>query len=696
MMKRFKIKKLFLIFCVSNTILVGSEIPTNLGDVLVSANKIEENIQDVPQSITVISEEEIEGKGIKNIADVITEIPNMYISPSHGGALNFRGLNTSMFTNNNPVVIYIDGIPTTDRNSFDVSMENVERIEVLRGPQGTLYGKDAIGGVINIITKKPSNFLSGSIGMEYGSNNYLLNTFNLNIPFIDNKLFFNINGTINSDDGWVTNTYNGDDKAAKEKEKRFSTSLLYNLNDELSTKLVLKKEKYENYWGNDEGILSAVSLSEFNRDSAKNTSFDMPSVEKGNINSQSLNVKYEREEYLVDAIATHKKVDFNSLFDADFTSGTIYDGSYMQRDSITDTYTGEIRISNKNNSKGIKWIGGIYTDTEEKKYNPYSLNYHINNIPYMSGNAVSTSNGDTQALFAQTIIPINNKMDLTIGGRYQRIKKSIDMTVSSYTMGSGSSSFDFDAEKTWNTFIPKLALSYKLNDNFTTYASFSKGYMPGGFNNYASSTNVEQNSFEPQESVNYEIGIKGYLDNFTFTASIFKMDIKNIHVYRQVLGNYYTDNADKGSSQGIEFDFTYYPYESIELSGAFGFISTKYDSFNAGDYDFSGEKIENTPSHTANLSIAYYHPKGFYARGDIRNKGSMYFYDDRQKNFLKNDGYTTVDVKLGYKFSDFDIYGYVKNLTDKEYITYYNSNSIVSLASYGDKRMFGVGVKYKF
>jgi outer membrane receptor protein involved in Fe transport len=92
--------------------------------------------------------------------------------PDHGNSMNFRGLNTSMFTSNNPVVIYIDGVPYSDRYGFDASLANVKRIEVLRGPQGTLYGKDAIGGVINIVTKDPGNEFQGKVGAEYGSFNY--------------------------------------------------------------------------------------------------------------------------------------------------------------------------------------------------------------------------------------------------------------------------------------------------------------------------------------------------------------------------------------------------------------------------------------------------------------------------------------------------------------------------------------------
>ena len=197
-----------------------TEKPVELGTVTVTANKMEEDIKDVPQSITVIDEYVLEEKGIKNVADVINEVPNMALSHNHGNQVNFRGLNASMFTNNNPVVIYIDGVPLSDRYEFDASLANVKRIEVLRGPQGTLYGKDAIGGVINIVTKDPGNALQGKAGAEYGSFNFMRGVFNGSGPLIKDSLYLDINGQYQRDDGWIENTHDGMDEDANEKEDR--------------------------------------------------------------------------------------------------------------------------------------------------------------------------------------------------------------------------------------------------------------------------------------------------------------------------------------------------------------------------------------------------------------------------------------------------------------------------------------------
>ncbi len=685
-MRLQKILKLSIIFLTISNVVYAHEVE-KLSTITITANKVEENLQDVPQSITVIGADEIEEKGIKTVEDVIAEIPNMTTTPDRGVKVNFRGLNASLFTANNPVVIYIDGIPSSHKFDFTAFLENIERIEVLRGPQGTLYGKDSIGGVINIITKNPTNEITGNIGLEYGSHNYKEGRFNISAPIVENKLFFNLNGNLTADDGWIK------DKVAKEEEQKFGASFYYKITDRLLAKLALRKEKTEDYGFKGYGIVGNSSFDLFEREKAENVKFENPIVQKNNIDSQNFTIKYEADKYNFEAVTVHRKTDLDAVYDMDFTTGTIFDGSTMVNDANTDTYSQEFRVSNKSKD-GVRWLAGLYLDTEENKKNAYGVDFVYSGFPMGNKNTISTVDSDTQAIFGQTMIPLNEQMELTLGSRYQKIKKEIDLK---QTVTGMTPSFNaFDTKETWNVFLPKFALNYKINENFTSFMSISKGYMPGGFNILAQTSNKEGNVFKPQQSINYELGIKGVLDDIIFTASLFRMDIKDIHVYRTIGGEMFTDNADKGHSQGVEFDFRYFPTETLEISGAVGFVQAKYDSYNVGNNNFSGKNIETTPSHTANLGIAYYHPTGIYARTDIKNQGSMYFYDDLNKSFPKRDSITLVDLKVGYKFLNWDIYAYVKNLTDEKYINTYETNDSFSYATFGDPRFMGVGVKYTF
>lgn len=675
---------------------------STLDAITVTANKIEENIQDIPQSITVIDEVMLEEKGIKNISDVINEIPNMRTGHSSGVEVNFRGLNVSTFTNNNPVVIYIDGVATSSRYGFDASMVNVERIEVLRGPQGTLYGKDAIGAVINVITKNPTNTTTGTISLEYGSENYKQGTFNINTPLVKDKLYLGVNAEISSDDGWITNDYNGDAKVSKEKDYRLSTSLLYKVNNQLSTKLMLNKEQTNDYFDNRQRLAGANDISKFSRDDAKHVTSDMPTHEKNDITSQSFDITYRANDFTLNSVTTHKKSNFVGTYDADFSNTSIEVGLSQYNNFEEEIYTQEFRISS--NNAGIRWIGGIYLDKEDRIQKPYGFefpNYDPVTFAYIGNyfmNADSKTENTTQAVFGQTMIPFSEKFEVTLGGRLQKITKKMDQQTYFAPLNTTAAPiYTLNEKKSWNTFLPKVALTYKISENFTQYVSVSKGYMPGGYNYFASSGTADDNSFEPQETTNYEVGIKGVLNDVSFSASIFKMNITDLHVYEATGGGVYlTSNAKKAHSQGIEFDFNYFPTDNLEISGAIGFIEAKYDDYDTGTTKFDGETIEKTPSHTANLSVAYHHPSGYYGRVDVKNSGEVNYHDDGNNKFVKDDGYTLANIKAGYRVGQFDMYAYVKNLTNEEYINTYFSTSSQSVVTFNDPRMIGVGLKYKF
>lgn len=673
-----------------------------LGETIVTVNKIEENLKDIPQSITVIDSEILEEKEIKNITDVIDEIPNMNTSGKRGTLTSFRGLNASMFTSNNPIVIYVDGVPYYDRFDFDPSLDNVKQIEVLRGPQGTLYGKDAIGAVINIISKEPKNEWSGSVGAGFGSNNSIQTTFNTSGALIKDKLFLGINGSFDSDDGWITNDYPGMDENANASENRKTSAFLsFKPTDNFSGKLTVTDNSSEENFMNGFATDNSVSIDDVSRDDAENVSFDVPSIEKAKTKSQSLNLTYNMKNVKIESTTTHKNFDIDGEYDTDFKANQGYcDGLKQYNYTNTDTWTQEIKFSN--NNKNIKWVTGIYLDAEERDQGPVGMEF-----PYVSStygylgdytmNGESVTKSYTQAIFGQVILPIGERAELTLGGRYQRINKEIDQEMYFHKVGvSADPTSEYDDEKTWYTFLPKVAFSYKYNKNLTAYTSVSKGYMPGGFNYLASSSSSKDNSFDSQTSTNYEAGIKYSNEKYVINASVFRMDMEDIHVYKSVDNSFVTGNAKKAHSQGIEIDGKYHLTERVELSGAIGLIDAKYDDYDAGTKTFDGEKVQNTPKYTANLGIAYIANEGIYGSLDIRVVGDISYYDSANNEMIETNGAIISNAKLGYKINDWDIYGYISNMTDESYICSYLSKKGTTLFEFNDPRFFGIGVKYRF
>lgn len=680
---------------------------TKMESITVTANKIEEDLQDVPQSITIIDEAVLDEKGINKIEDVVSQIPNMTMEKGtiHGNAMSFRGLNTSIFTNNNPVVLYIDGVATTDRYGFSASLADVKRVEVLRGPQGTLYGKDAIGGVINIVTKMPDNEWHGKIGGEYGSDNHMQVVFNSSGALIDNRLFLGINGQYQQDDGWIQNIHEGMESNADESEdRRISSYLLYTPTERFSTRFTLSSDHTDESWSNGYALPAESDFSLFDRDDAEEVDFDVPTGVENDSLSQSLLMTCLFDSMTLTSTTTHQNMELDAHYDVDFMTNTLYDGCEMFNETEQDTYTQELRLSS-NNESGIRWVGGLYFESENRDQNPYGQQFPMYDSTYTTylGTYEMYSESQTDSLtcavFGQAMIPLGQRLELTLGGRYQHIDKEIDVNVYYQPAGTnGPAYFSLSTEENWDTFLPKAALSYRLSEAWNTYMSYSQGYMPGGFNYFPTSGTAENNTFDPQQSKNYEIGIKGTLERLRVAVSLFYMEIEDIHVYKSY-GNsiYYTDNAESAHSQGIEAEIEYRLSNTIKLTGALGLIHAEYDTYDAGDgISFDGQEIENTPSYTATIGISYAHPNGFYSRADMKAAGEVNFYDDANDTFVKEDAYITFDAKVGYLTGAWDFYVYGKNLTDEEYVVDFISNSAMMMADFGDPLTVGVGIRYYF
>lgn len=676
---------------------------TNDDVIVVTASKMEETLQEVPESITVLNDTKLEERRITDIKNVIAQIPNMYtVEGIANTESNIRGLNMSLHSLTNPVVLYVDGIPITNRYGYNVPLGNIERVEVLRGPQGTLYGKDAIGGVINIITKEPDNYWEGNVGAELGNNNKRKVNFAVNGPVSTDLLYTGIWGTFDADDGWIKNNYSGlDDNANDKKNKQLGANLLLTPTDQFSARLHLKYDEQHQGFSNGGMVADADTFNSASRSDFENANYDVDTYQDTTTTSQGLNLKYESDLGIFESITTHQKTDVDGNWDVDYShvedSSSIYasmfNGMSYIDESTHETLSQELRWSRELNS-GLRWVTGLYLEQQKVDYDNFAIQLFSTEYSYVSDN-----DSDSQAIFGQFVLPFYDDFELTLGGRYQRVKKSIDEDYYAYAVGGSSSSAtsELKTEDSWTTFLPKVALNYQINNNVSTYASIAEGYIPGGFNYYASSSDVDDNEYSPQKTWNYEIGSKAsLLDNsLNISTALFYMDIKDIHVSTLKNSVSVTSNAAKASSYGIEVEADYQINPQWKTNAALGLIHAEYGDYTDDDGNVNdGNKIQRTPQHTINLGLQYTDPSNFYARVDVINYGTIYF---DAANTLKQDPYTLVNLKAGYTNSSWNLYGFVNNATDTDYKVYGQTGAPAGdLVEFGDPLEFGVGVKYSF
>ncbi len=685
-------------------------------EITVTANKMEENIQKVPQSISVLNETEIEELGLKSSIDFLDQIPGMLSTPDHGVAVTFRGLKRSMFTENNPVVMYIDGVPVANSFGFDLSLVNIERIEVLRGPQGTIYGKDAIGGVINIITKVPDNTWHGIGCIEYSSWNTWYAQASANGPIIPDKLFVGLKGQYDKSDGWIKNKYPGMNEDLGRNDKHaLGGYLMYTPTNRFRLRLGI--DSWQDTSHNENGKAMPydfmrtgdgyTSLSDFDRNMAENLELDIEGKLEMKVNTQDLSASYDFDRFKAESVTTHREREYNGLYDGDYSARSVFDGLVMFGDGELKTWTQELRLTSTNTT-GFRWVGGLYLDKDEEQVvTGMQMAKEAMQSPVdMEIQSVSDTDAKTQAIFGQFMLPLGQSFELTLGGRYQRFNKKIHQDM--YTIPvqgpfhanvkGMQPMFSQDLDKTWNTLLPKVAMAWFLSDRYTAYASFSKGYMPGGFNYFSMGGGPDENTFEPQKSTNYEIGIKSKHDSWRLNLTAFYMDIKDIHIYKTIGAMYVTDNADKAHSFGTELEGTWIPLKGLELSAGLSLMKAEYDDFDLGTVKLDGKEMEGSPNHNLRVGVSYHHPSGLYGRMNIRHVGNVHYYDDAVKKELqKEDAYTLVNMRLGWMYGNLDIYAFAKNLTDDKYINAFRSNAAMGgIAIFGDPRSIGVGLSYGF
>ncbi len=624
---------------------------TTLDSITVTAQKTEENVQDVPISMTVLDSLEIEDRKIEKVTDIALATPGLsFVNMNYSGWAFpvMRGLGSG-WTLSSSTTMFVDGIPVVNYMGFDEVLMDIERIEILKGPQGTLYGKDTEAGAINVITRQPGNDVEGKVSMQLGSDNKREYAFSTAGPIIKDKLFIRLSGRHYEKDGQISNTYLGgmiDDQS----NNYGKLQLRATPSDDLEISLISSFLKYGN---SGPGYNSASAT-------AKEISSDIHGYDNSEIVSHALKTKYRMGKYQIEGLVTQREYKGDSLTDLDFSTSSSY---HNQVESSYKKRSGELRLSSVFGK--LNWLIGIYGDKDED---------------YLKGTLAQTQGQyrDDQSigLFAHADYQITGKLSFTGGIRYDYDDK---------TLQEGTD----DLANTYDAFSPKVAVNYNLTENSMLYTTVSKGYKSGGFDLLAPEG---QKEYDMETLTNYELGTKNTFLNNTLliNLALYYMDISDMQVRTQVnMGaNSYITNAAKSTSQGLELEIRYRISPSLEIFGGLGINQTEFDEYSDFAGDYSGNTNPYAPKYSGNIGAQYRSSNGFFVRCDLSGYGKTYL--DKANEYVR-DAYAVVNGKIGYEMDSFDIYLYADNLFDKEY-----DSRQQGLVYYSQPQEIGVQLTYRF
>ena len=670
--------------------LLKHEETSRLESITVTAQKKEKNVQDVPASVDVFSHIQIEDARMENILDLTRFSPNVHMKQNYTEhVIVIRGIPSFRASTHSPAGLYVDDVSYPLHYMQNATLFDVERAEILKGPQGTLYGRNTESGVISIITRQPGNETRSRVFGEYAGYDTIRSGANFSGPLVADTLFMGAAFQYKISDGFIDNTYTGNDKAADLEQLNGRAALRWTPAHAWDLSFTADVMEADNHIGGYRLITGpdATSPHEVRKDE------DESYKEDGH--SQVLRIKYRGDRFDVLSVSGLLNQSLDRLADSDLTA----DSSKRQRSDFKieeRQFSQEFRILSNRNGP-FEWLGGFYGFTEQSDFD-----YRHEKV--FAGITVKNpiADIDTQgyAFFGQATYSPVSTLHLTAGLRFDH--QDLDGDLTDAILGKSCSD-----ELSYDEFLPKFSVAYDISDTLMAYGSVSRGYLAGGFN-WLMNPVSETFNYDSEYTWNYELGMKSEWMNGRLMAnlSVFytQIDDKQVAELDADTSLSRISNAAEACSQGLEFEVKAVLIHGVEIFAGMGVTESKFDEFTATEWneaktalverDYQDNYLPYAPKYTYNAGIQYRSPTGIFCRADFLGAGK--YYGDAANTSSQSD-YQTVNLRLGYETESVDIYLWVENLFDEEYLTYvspFNSSSDVGLD--GAPRIAGITLAYRF
>lgn len=650
-----------------------------LEEILVTATKAgETNLQQTPISITAISADELNLSNIDNIRNLNLLAPGVTISQNGSyGQLYIRGIGTNnVFAGGDPSsTIHLDGVYLGRPSSVFMDFLELERVEVLRGPQGTLYGRNSTGGTINLITQKPSQDFFAKGTVDFGS-------------YAKRKIDAVINGSLGSDkvsgklafstaqrDGYIDNE-NPTGKAELNDEDRQNAraALRYVPND--SWTIDLAADYFERDETTPQYKPSGIAAPGKNPAAPHKKIKDFwtldlshdPELEERSKGFNTTIAWQVNEKSSITSITGYREFQSELLADTDYSDMSYVTSQFAEDQNQTSQ---ELQYSFKNDN--ITLVTGIYfydettdVDTEISIIGLGWLNHFVRTIDTTS-----------TALFADIGWQITDKLELLAGGRYTDEEKEFSGRA---TLESPPPSDAIQDEKeTWTNFSPKVGAKYTLSDDTMLFATVTQGFKSGGYNFTSASDAPEP--FDQEELTSYEAGLKMDFPGarMRLNTSVFYYDYTDLQVlgFAKLGESVDISNASDAEVSGLELELLTDITSQWRISSAVTFLSAKYEDYNdqrnddSPQLDLSGNYLNSAPKSTFSLVTDYTQA---LSTGNLLYRLEYYWQDKIyftafNDDITSQDSYGLLNASITYSSADdiWQIQVYGKNLTDEEY-----------------------------
>lgn len=653
--------------------------------ITVTATKTKADVQDIPASIDVLDKDDVADTGSRALADVLPYLPNVLGNCNYGiNKIVFRGMKSpdSMLFESSG--FYVDDVNYLIPELRNPDLFSVERIEVLKGPQGTLYGGNSETGVINIVTRKPENALSGEITGGYGSFNSAFATAEVGAPLIEDELFFNLAVAQRTSDGYMKNEHTGDYASGLE-HQNIRGAMRWRASDSLSMDLTVAAFQFNDQDGsfrleNGPGSTDPYRI-DWNGDNRNDRRGD----------SQALRMENTGDGARFVSITTRSSSSSRYDGDGDLTAAATNQLTY-HLDKNFDAFTQEFRLASPEGNAPWQWLLGAYGMVQSTDFDKLLDSPSYYGLPYAQ---IRTSEVDSQnaAVFGQTTYTFLGRLHLTGGLRLEHTQLQGKQN---YTMVYGVTSSKRFKEHLYETeMLPTVSLAWDFAESHMLYTTISRGSLVGGFNT-GFGNSKEQFVYDPEHMWNYEAGIKTSWmeDRLQVNAAAFWQEVTDKQVTKVVGNDRWIDNADAARSRGLEVEIKARPTMGLDLFAGLGFLDATTTNWSVAGYDYKGKTLPFAPKHSFNAGGEYHHASGLFGRLDMT--GLTAFYTDPENEY-ECGGYQLYNARFGYETEEWTIALWCKNIFDREYVTDKREWSLGQTAVVdGAPRSLGVDVSWTF